>query len=69
MMSAREDCFGYNKERRECRALTELVCKNKECKFYKTQQQYEDGIKMLEGLEAFRESEVSGNGNKSRSNK
>lgn len=30
------DCFAYNNENGECRALTELVCGNKEkCPFYK----------------------------------
>ena len=29
-------CFGYNHEKKECRALSELVCANKEkCSFYK----------------------------------
>ena len=50
-MGIKEDCFGYNPRIRQCKALTELVCKNKECKFYKTQAQFEEGIKMLEKLE------------------
>lgn len=53
-MGIKEDCFGYNPEIRQCKALTELVCKNKECKFYKTQSQFEDGIKLLDEMEASR---------------
>lgn len=34
-----KDCFAYGTSLR-CRILTEVVCKNNDCKFYKTKQQY-----------------------------
>ena len=33
------DCFAYNKEKNECKALVKLVCENKKCRFYKTSAQ------------------------------
>ena len=50
-MCIKEDCFAYNGETKECKALTELVCKKEECSFYKTKAEYLDGISKLEGLE------------------
>ena len=54
-MSIKEDCFAFTGSRHDCRALTELICKNKDCKFYKTKQEYLAGVKILEELEAKRE--------------
>lgn len=54
-MSIKEDCFAFRGSRHSCRALTELICKNKDCKFYKTHTQFLAGIKMLEELEAKRD--------------
>ena len=31
----REDCFAFDKEKRECNALDDLYCENEKCKFYK----------------------------------
>lgn len=53
-MSIKNDCFAFKGSRHNCRALTELLCKNKDCKFYKTKEQYLKGIKILEELEAKR---------------
>ena len=50
-MSIKEDCFAFTGSRLDCRALTELVCKKTDCKFYKTKQQYLEGIKTLKELE------------------
>lgn len=39
-----KDCFAYRSER-YCTALTEVVCKNRQCKFYKTHRQHADDLK------------------------
>ena len=40
------DCFGFcgHNEEPECRILTEMLCKNKACSFYKTWEQYEKDL-------------------------
>lgn len=30
------DCFAYDSNKNECRALKNLECENKDCKFYKS---------------------------------
>ena len=32
---ARKDCFAYDKERNNCKALNDLYCRREKCKFYK----------------------------------
>lgn len=39
MAEIKTDCFGYNKIKKGCTILTETVCKNKACSFYKTKDQ------------------------------
>ena len=39
----RVDCFGYNNRTKKCSVLTETVCRNRKCSFYKTQKEYEEG--------------------------
>ena len=29
------DCFGYDKEKGDCKVMTELLCARKKCSFYK----------------------------------
>ena len=29
------DCFGYDKDKRDCKVMTELLCARKKCSFYK----------------------------------
>lgn len=36
----KRDCFGF--KRGECTVLTELVCKNEKCTFYKTRKQFKE---------------------------
>ena len=36
----KRDCFGYKMG--ECTVLTELVCKESECAFYKTKKQFRE---------------------------
>lgn len=38
-----KDCFAYEGE--GCGILKELYCKNEECRFYKTKEQYEGDLK------------------------
>lgn len=45
-MGIKKDCFAYSGKEKECRALTELVCKNKDkCSFYMTKEQYIEKMK------------------------
>ena len=43
------DCFAYctKNVKPSCSALTEMICKNGECKFYKTREQFYEGLKKL----------------------
>ncbi len=44
------DCFGYNEseiEKEQCFALTERICNNKECKFYKNWDECDKETKRL----------------------
>lgn len=34
-MGIKKDCFAYDEGKEECTALTNLFCKNEECRFYK----------------------------------
>lgn len=34
-LNLKDDCFAYDKDKRECKALKELVCLTKKCSFYK----------------------------------
>lgn len=35
----REDCFGFDIKKRQCRVLNATYCRNEDCKFYKTKEQ------------------------------
>lgn len=39
----KKDCFGYNAEYERCEILKSLCCKNEECRFYKTEQEFKEG--------------------------
>ena len=39
-----KDCFGYSNINNRCSVLTETVCKDGICKFYKTKKEFEKGI-------------------------
>ena len=34
------ECFAYNKDKHNCNALKELVCKKQKCPFYKHKDQF-----------------------------
>ena len=45
-MEIKKDCFAYSEKNKECRALSELVCKYKDkCSFYMTKEQYIEKMK------------------------
>lgn len=37
------DCFAYRPK--YCTILTEMICKTRKCSFYKTKEQFEEGLK------------------------
>lgn len=39
-MNIKKDCFAYSVEHRECKALTKVFCKEENCKFYKTKEEF-----------------------------
>ena len=44
----KHDCFAFrqaNAHRCRCAILTEMICKEKECPFYKTKQKFEEGYR------------------------
>lgn len=45
----KEDCFAYIPEKRRCKALNDLYCKNGECGFYKTKANFCDKCKESTG--------------------
>ncbi len=42
-IEVKKDCFAYEEITGKCRALTELVCKNKKCSFYKSKNRFLKG--------------------------
>ena len=34
-LNIKTDCFGYDKEKQDCTVMTELICMNRKCSFYK----------------------------------
>lgn len=43
----KQDCFGY--KRGTCTVLTELVCGQRKCSFYKTQEQFRQDAEKYDG--------------------
>lgn len=41
----KQDCFSYVISRNECTCLKTLLCRSKECPFYKTRKKFEDELK------------------------
>ena len=44
--SVKKDCFAYGSMNNKCSVLTETVCENEICKFYKTKKEFEKGRKI-----------------------
>lgn len=40
----RTDCFSYNAKKHECNCLNELFCTKGSCNFFKTTEQYQEGL-------------------------
>ena len=40
MPEIKKDCFGYDLIGVRCKVMTELICRHKECTFYKTKEQF-----------------------------
>lgn len=36
----------------QCKLLTEMLCKSKQCKFFKTHEQYKQGLRKYGGLKS-----------------
>lgn len=34
-LNVKTDCFGYDKDKKDCIVMTELLCLRKKCSFYK----------------------------------
>lgn len=45
--TTKKDCFAYSKRIKQCRGLIELVCKYDECKFYRSQEEFDRLSKKL----------------------
>lgn len=48
----KKDCFAYRPKEtcnKQCYALTELICKRKNCNFYMTKQEYNKKMKNFKG--------------------
>ena len=41
VFEAKDDCFAYNNGQHRCTRLTRTWCKYEECRFYKTEEQYQ----------------------------
>lgn len=57
MPEIKVDCFGYNKTNRECKVMEELICKKRNCTFYKTWEQYRADMKKYHGVSLDRRKE------------
>lgn len=42
-LKIKTDYFGYDKEKQDCTVMTELICTNKKCSFYKPKEDNTDG--------------------------
>lgn len=44
IFKVKKDCFAYSKDLDDCVVLTDLYCKKENCSFYKTKEQYKNGL-------------------------
>ncbi len=51
-IEVKKDCFAYDCEAEDCIALKALYCKKELCAFYKTREQYEEGLQKYPMSEA-----------------
>ena len=45
MPEVKTNCFGFHPKTKECKVMTETICRERECSFFKTQKEYTDGLK------------------------
>ena len=47
----RPDCFAYRgcRSKERCSALNELYCQNEHCTFFKTKEEFNDGVRKYGG--------------------
>lgn len=41
-MEIKKDCYCYDLLKNDCKGLNDLYCKNQECKFYVTHEEYRE---------------------------
>lgn len=58
-MAERKDCFAY-KVSGYCSALTEMVCKKRECTFFKTKEQFYEDMEKYGNGESYVEQKRKG---------
>lgn len=44
MPEIKKDCFGWNESKLNCKILKDVVCAERKCSFYKTQEQFQEGL-------------------------
>ena len=44
MADVKTDCFGYNPRAKRCTIMTETICEDRNCSFYKTREEYAEGL-------------------------
>lgn len=49
MPEIKVDCFGYDKINCQCKVMEELICKKRNCTFYKTWEQYRADMEKYHG--------------------
>lgn len=45
MSYEKKNCFGYSEKDKKCKVLKKTYCKNEYCKFFKTNEELQEGIK------------------------
>ena len=45
MPDVKTNCFGFHPKTKECKIMTETICRKRKCSFYKTQKAYMEGLK------------------------
>ena len=45
MPEIKKDCFAYHTLAKNCGVMNELICRQRECTFYKTKKEFKEGQK------------------------
>ena len=46
MSEIKTDCFGYDKRICQCKIMQDMICRRRNCSFYKTWEQYTADLNM-----------------------